>query len=54
VTGVVIGLAAAGIVALVVLAMLSLVVLREYERGVVFRMGHVRPLYPAGLRFLTR
>ncbi|MCV7257532.1 slipin family protein [Mycobacterium shimoidei] len=34
------------------LAFVSLVVLREYERGVVFRLGHVRPLYRPGLRFL--
>jgi regulator of protease activity HflC (stomatin/prohibitin superfamily) len=53
VTGVVIGVVAAGIVILTVLALLSLVVLREYERGVVFRMGHVRPLYEPGLRFLV-
>ncbi|HEX7321486.1 MAG TPA: slipin family protein [Mycobacterium sp.] len=37
---------------LVVLAFFSLAVLREYERGVVFRMGHARPLYQPGLRFL--
>ncbi|BBY08217.1 slipin family protein [Mycobacterium noviomagense] len=37
---------------LVVLGFVSLAVLREYERGVVFRMGHVRPLYRPGLRFL--
>lgn len=34
------------------LAAVSLTVLREYERGVVFRVGHVRPLYRPGLRFL--
>lgn len=39
----VIGLICAGIVLLVVLAAWSLAVLREYERGVVFRMGHARP-----------
>lgn len=39
------------VVALVV-AILGLNVLREYERGVVFRMGHVRPLYGPGLKFL--
>ena len=38
--------------ALMVLPFVSLVVLREYERGVVFRLGHVRPLYQPGLRFL--
>jgi len=52
VSGMVIGIIAAGIVILAVLALLSLAVLREYERGVVFRMGHVRPLYNPGLRFL--
>jgi regulator of protease activity HflC (stomatin/prohibitin superfamily) len=41
-----------GIVILAALALASLTVLREYERGVVFRMGHVRPLYRPGLRFL--
>ncbi|BBZ12712.1 slipin family protein [Mycobacterium branderi] len=49
------GVIAVAVVALTVLAVLayfSLVVLREYERGVVFRMGHVRPLYRPGLRFL--
>lgn len=44
---------AAGVVILAVLALLSLTVLREYERGVVFRMGHVRPLYQPGLRLLV-
>lgn len=51
-TGVVIGVVVVGIVLLAALAMLSLAVLREYERGVVFRMGHVRPLYLPGLRLL--
>lgn len=51
-TGLVIGVVAAGVLVLVVLGLLSLAVLREYERGVVFRMGHVRPLYQPGLRFL--
>lgn len=40
------------VVALAALAYFDLKVLREYERGVVFRMGHVRPLYQPGLRFL--
>ncbi len=48
----VIGAVVAVVVALGVLAFFSLVVLREYERGVVFRLGHVRPLYQAGLKFL--
>ena len=38
--------------ALAVLAFFALTVLREYERGVVFRMGHARPLYQPGLKFL--
>lgn len=40
------------IAAVVVLAYFSLTVLREYERGVVFRMGHARPLYQPGLHIL--
>lgn len=51
-TGLVIGVVVLGIVLLVGLAVVSLSVLREYERGVVFRMGHIRPLYQPGLRFL--
>ncbi|OBG38105.1 slipin family protein [Mycobacterium sp. E3198] len=47
----VIAVIAAGII-LTVLGLASLTVLREYERGVVFRMGHVRPLYRPGLRVL--
>ncbi|OBH37651.1 hypothetical protein A5684_15730 [Mycobacterium intracellulare] len=39
-------------VLVVVLAFLSLAVVREYERGVVFRMGHARPLYRPGPRWL--
>jgi regulator of protease activity HflC (stomatin/prohibitin superfamily) len=42
----------AAIAVIVVLAFFSLTVLREYERGVVFRMGHARPLYEPGLRLL--
>ncbi len=34
------------------MAYATLTVLREYERGVVFRMGHARPLYQPGLVFL--
>lgn len=49
---VVTALAMASAVILVAVAWVSLVVLREYERGVVFRMGHVRPLYQPGLRLL--
>lgn len=51
-TGVLIGVLAAAIVVCSVLAFTSLVVLREYERGVTFRLGHLRPLYQPGLRFL--
>jgi regulator of protease activity HflC (stomatin/prohibitin superfamily) len=47
-----IGIGAALIAVLTVVALFSMNVLREYERGVVFRMGHVRPLYQPGLRFL--
>jgi regulator of protease activity HflC (stomatin/prohibitin superfamily) len=43
---------AVAVVATIVLSFLSLAVLREYERGVVFRMGHVRPLYGPGLVML--
>lgn len=39
-------------VLLAALAVSSLAVVREYERGVVFRMGHARPLYQPGLRCL--
>lgn len=38
--------------ALIAVGFISLVVLREYERGVVFRVGHIRPVYRPGLRFL--
>lgn len=34
------------------LTVVSLTVLREYERGVVFRVGHARHLYQPGLKFL--
>ncbi|MCP3811504.1 slipin family protein [Mycolicibacterium septicum] len=37
---------------LIALVVMSLKVLREYERGVVFRMGRARPLYGPGLLFL--
>jgi regulator of protease activity HflC (stomatin/prohibitin superfamily) len=52
VTGLWVSLAAIAVLALIVCAFLALAVLREYERGVVFRMGHVRPLYGPGLVFL--
>ena len=42
-------LASVGVIVLVALAYFSLKVLREYERGVVFRMGRARPLYGPGL-----
>jgi regulator of protease activity HflC (stomatin/prohibitin superfamily) len=48
----VIAITAAMLIVLAVVAFVSLAVLREYERGVVFRMGHVRPLYLPGLVFL--
>jgi len=48
----VIALVVVVVVILIVLPFVSLAVLREYERGVVFRMGHIRPLYRPGLRFL--
>lgn len=48
----VIAIVVATLTVLAVLAYFSLAVLREYERGVVFRMGHVRPLYRPGLRLL--
>lgn len=51
-TGLALGVIGVVIVVLAVVAVPSLAVLREYERGVVFRMGHVRPLYEPGLRFL--
>lgn len=51
-TAVVIGVVAAAVAVLVALGLPSLAVLREYERGVVFRMGHLRRLYNPGLRFL--
>lgn len=44
--------AVAVVVVVAVLAYATLTVLREYERGVVFRMGHARPLYQPGLVFL--
>ncbi|HSF27268.1 MAG TPA: slipin family protein [Actinomycetes bacterium] len=37
---------------LAVLSVLSVRVLREYERGVVFRVGRLRPLYGPGLRLI--
>jgi regulator of protease activity HflC (stomatin/prohibitin superfamily) len=51
-SAVVIVLIVVAITVLFALALVSLIVLREYERGVVFRMGHVRPLYQPGLRLL--
>lgn len=51
-TGVLLGIVAVVAILLVTLASVSLAVLREYERGVVFRMGHARPLYRPGLQFL--
>lgn len=42
-----------GVILLIALVVLSLKVLREYERGVVFRLGRARPLYGPGLLFLV-
>ena len=39
-------------VTLGVLAWMGITVLREYERGVVFRAGRLRPLYEPGVKFL--
>ncbi len=46
-------LAITAIVVLVGITFMVLSVLREYERGVVFRMGRVRPLYGPGLVVLV-
>jgi regulator of protease activity HflC (stomatin/prohibitin superfamily) len=40
------------LVAVAVVLVFSVTVLREYERGVVFRAGRVRPLYGPGVRLL--
>lgn len=40
------------VVAVAAYAFLSVRVLREYERGVVFRLGRLRPLYEPGVRVL--
>lgn len=42
-------LVAAGLIVVGVLAVTSVKVLREYERGVIFRMGRARPLHGPGL-----
>jgi regulator of protease activity HflC (stomatin/prohibitin superfamily) len=44
--------AVVAIVAVVAWVYLSVRVLREYERGVVFRVGRLRPLYEPGVRLL--
>jgi regulator of protease activity HflC (stomatin/prohibitin superfamily) len=50
-TGVVVG---AVVLTIIVVAMtMSMKVLREYERGVVFRLGRLRPIYQPGLRFVV-
>jgi regulator of protease activity HflC (stomatin/prohibitin superfamily) len=41
------------LVIVLVVSALSVRVLREYERGVVFRLGRLRPLYRPGLRLLV-
>ncbi|GAA2541605.1 slipin family protein [Mycolicibacterium diernhoferi] len=45
-------IAGAAIVVVGVALAFSVTVLREYERGVVFRAGRVRPLYGPGMRFV--
>lgn len=40
------------VVALGIIAWLAIKVVPEYERGVVFRLGHLRPLYQPGLHLL--
>jgi len=52
VSGLVIVVLVGVIVVMAALALVSFTVLREYERGVVFRLGHIRQLYRPGLRFL--
>jgi regulator of protease activity HflC (stomatin/prohibitin superfamily) len=52
-TGMWLLLGAIAVLAVVTLAAFSLKVLREYERGVVFRVGRVRPLYGPGLVWLV-
>ncbi len=51
-TGLWLLLAAVAVLAIIAMAVLSCKVLREYERGVVFRLGRVRPLCGPGLRIL--
>lgn len=51
-TGLWLFLGAVAVVVVIVLTVLSMRALREYERGVVFRMGRARPLYGPGLVFL--
>jgi regulator of protease activity HflC (stomatin/prohibitin superfamily) len=48
-TGLWIFLAVAAVLIAALLVYMALAVLREYERGVVFRMGRARPLYGPGL-----
>ena len=43
---------AVAVVVIAVLAWFGFAVLREYERGVVFRAGRLRPVYQPGIRFL--
>ncbi len=43
---------AALVVAIGILAWLSIKVVPQYERGVVFRLGRLRPLYDPGLHLL--
>lgn len=40
------------IVLAIVLIVFSVKIIPEYERGVVFRLGHLRPLYGSGIHFV--
>lgn len=51
-TGLWLLLGVVAVLAIIATAVLSCKVLREYERGVVFRLGRVRPLCGPGLRIL--
>ena len=44
---------AAAVVVIALVAWFGITVLREYERGVVFRAGRLRPVYEPGIRFLV-
>lgn len=44
---------AAAVVVIALVAWFGITVLREYERGVVFRAGRLRPVYEPGIKFLV-